>query len=53
MGRRWIEDDPLDAGVTLAQPADELRAPGIASVLGLGPVVSVLVLVVTVIALVD
>ena len=54
MAHRWIEDDPMDDGLAnLAAPSDGVRPPGVASVLGLGSMVSVLLLILSAIALVD
>lgn len=54
MGHQWIEDDPFDDGiVVLAEPSEELLAPGVASVMGFGSVVSLLLLVLAAIAMVD
>ena len=54
MARRWIEDDPLDDGFTaLGEPSDEPRVPGVAIVLGVGSVATLLLAVVAAIAMID
>ena len=53
MTHRWIEDDPCDGGISVAEPSDAARVPGVASVMGLGSAVSVLLLALAAIAMVD
>lgn len=53
MAHRWIEDDPLDGDPTLAEPSDEARATGVASMMGLGSALSMLLLLLAAIAMVD
>lgn len=54
MARRWIEDDPLDDGVTvLVEPSGEPRGPGVATVLGVGSAAVLFLVLVAAIALID
>ena len=54
MAPRWIEDDPLDGDDgLLGEPRERARLPGVAPVLGLGSVVSMLLLVLGAIAILD
>ncbi len=54
MAHRWIEDDPLDGDDrVLVEPRERASVPGVAPVLGLGSVVSMLLLVLGAIAMVD
>lgn len=54
MRHHWIEDDPFDGlHVPLDERADALSPSGVASVVGLGSALSVLLLVLATIALVD
>ncbi len=53
MTHRWIEDDPLDGDTTLAQPSEEAHGTGVASMMGLGSAVSMLLLLLAAIAMVD
>ncbi len=54
MRHHWVEDDPFDdLHVSLDERADALRPSGVASVMGLGSALSVLLMVLAAIALVD
>lgn len=53
MAHRWIEDDPLEGDTTLAKPSEDAGGNGVASMMGLGSAVSLLLLLLAAIAMVD